>query len=154
MLFIVLGVICSVYVRRKLEDDYFAFATFASMLLLVLGIVLGLFAPIFYGNQDIVYSANLLPISYKDNYLTVQNKTYYFKPDNDDIIWENGALSTNLSDTEIRIANSYLNQIHYCVEYPRHDIWIISFELLPVPRHYYEFCISRDAYVSDGSARA
>ena len=70
MLFIVLGVIGSVYVRRKLEDDYFAFATFASMLLLVLGIVLGLFAPIFYGNQDIVYSANLLPISYKDNYLT------------------------------------------------------------------------------------
>ena len=154
MLFIVLGVIGSVYVRRKLEDDYFAFATFASMLLLVLGIVLGLFVPIFYGNQDIVYSANLLPISYKDNYLTVQNKTYYFKPDNDDIIWKNGALSTNLSDTEIRIANSYLNQIHYCVEYPRHDIWIISFELLPVPRHYYEFCISRDAYVSDGSARA
>lgn len=154
MLFIVLGVIGSVYVRRKLGDDYFAFATFASMLLLVLGIVLGLFTPIFYGNQDIVYSANLLPISYKDNYLTVQNKTYYFKPDNDDIIWKNGALSTNLSDTEIRIANSYLNQIHYCVEYPRHDIWIISFELLPVPRHYYEFCISRDAYVSDGSARA
>ena len=153
MLFIVLGIVGSVYVRKKFEEDYYTLATFLSIALLVLGIILGLFAPIFYGSQEIVHSANLLELSKEKGYLNIQDGTYYFKTDTNDTIWKNGALSANLSDTKIRIANSFLKQVHYCVEYPRHDIWIISFELLPVPRHYYEFCIPSDAYVSDGSVR-
>ena len=145
MLFIVLGVIGSVYIRRKLEDDYFTFATFLSMVILFLGIIIGLFAPIFYGNQEIVNSAELLPVYNDDVYLIIQNNIYHFEADSKDMIWKNGTLANAPAEPEIRITNSFLNQVHYCIEYPRHDIWLLSFELLPVPRHYYEFCISNNS---------
>lgn len=145
MLFIGVGIVGALLIRKKYKYSSSNLATIFCVAILLLGIILGLFTPVFYGNQTIVNSIQLIPINDSDTYLIIQDDNYYFCYYEKGSIPKNDSLSSKSSLIPVRVENSFLNQLHYCVEYPRHDIWLISFGLLPIPRYYYEICVPDDA---------
>lgn len=146
MLFIGLGIVGALLIRKTFQFNTSSIKTIFEVAILLLGIILGLFVPVFYGKQTILKSTQLLPIN-NDNsiYLIIQDDNYYFNYYEKGNISKTDHLSSKNYFTTIRVQDSFLNQLHYCVEYPRQDIWLISFGLLPIPRYYYEFCVSNDA---------
>ena len=143
MIFIVGGTICAIALRKKCGN----FSNFMAILIFSLGIILGCFLPTFWGNQDLLDSAELSPVSGNDVYLIIQDGNYYFNCDSKENIWHNGTINTRFSNTDIKVINSDWCQIRYCVESPRHELWVylFSFGLLPVSHNYYEIYVPDSA---------
>lgn len=143
--FILIGIVCAFTMRRFLSRFSRNWTTAAFYLIIVLGIIAGLFFPVLYGKQEIIKSVKLSPVSGDSIYLIKDDDYYIFKcdDDKDNFIGTDSINSKFYEDYEIRVTSSYLCQIQYCVEYPRSDFF--SFALLKFPRMYYEFLIPKDA---------
>ena len=143
MIFIVGGTIWAMALRKKYKNSH----NFMAILVFSLGIILGCFLPTFWGNQDILNSAELYPVYGEDIYLIMQDGSYYFNCNSKDNIWHNGTLDTRFSNTDIKVIDSDWYQIRYCVETPRHELWVyfFSFGLLPVSHNYYEIYVPDSA---------
>lgn len=146
--FILIGVGLAFKIRNSLENLSEELRTLICTLIIALGIIFGCFFPVTYGNNLILKSFKLAPVSEDCIYLIIDSDTYTFncKDEKENFIGSNNITDNRYSNKDIRIISSLSCQFNYCVEYPTPNL--LSFALLKFPHYYYEFAVPDDGILA------